>query len=110
MSVKSKISYEVNIVVPKSLQAAFIKWLDEHISEMEELDGILEKETKVFENIYFEDQEKLSLSVHYQFDSEESLEQYLQNDADKMRGKLPEEWRNQLNFTRRFLKKLELDV
>ena len=69
-----------------------------------------EKETQVFENIYFEDQEKLSLSVHYQFDSEESLDHYLQNDADKMRSKLPEEWRDRLSFSRRFLKKIELEA
>jgi antibiotic biosynthesis monooxygenase (ABM) superfamily enzyme len=95
--------YEVNIEVAPTIEREFELWLREHVAEMEELDGVRAPAT-----IYAESSESTKLSIHYRFADLSALEHYFEHMADEMRGRLPNEMRSHLQFSRRVLKPYEL--
>ncbi len=90
--------YEVNIEVEPSIEQAFLQWLKKHIQDMESIDGF-QKGTRVFR----EQTQATALSVHYFLDSEAVMDTYLREHAERMRGDLPEDFKNHLQFRRRIL-------
>ena len=96
--------YEVNLKIEKVLESKMLEWLDHHIEEMESVEGFL-KNTRVFRDT---DSEMLHLSVHYQLESMSAMDNYLKNHAEEMRSRLPDEWRPQIEFSRRILEDFSL--
>lgn len=95
------IVYEVNMTVETQLKAEFVEWLNEHIHDMETVDGL--RKGRLF--VDRENQNKLS--AQYIFENESAMENYLKDRAEEMRGKLPDRLRSGVNFSRRILREIQ---
>ena len=92
--------YEVNIEVNHKVIEEYRPWLKKHISEMLTFDGFLQ--AKVFE----ENSTKVNsfLVVHYYINSEEELNQYFRNHAERMRNEAVTLFKKSFTAKRRILK------
>ena len=75
------IIYEVNIQINVDIQNRFFSCLRSHAKQMLEFDGFKKY------NIYKNEKEDLSFSVHYHVESIIYLENYIRNHSDGMRLK-----------------------
>ena len=92
--------YEVNIQINVDIQNRFSSWLRSHAKQMLEFDGFKKY------NIYKNEKEYLSFSVHYHVESIIYLENYIRNHSDGMRLKGKKEFENKMTINRRILSKL----
>ena len=97
------IIYEVNIKAIESPfdQEGFLKWLREHVVEMEAIEGFLPKT----ELLLVED-ENFHVSIRYTLESQKAFDRYLDGFAAKMRDALDPGVKKKLEFSRRVLKAL----
>ena len=98
------IIYEVNIEVGEPIQREFLSWLTDHIQQMEKLPGFLPK-TEVLK---LESEQGLDLSIRYHLQSMIAMEGYFAENAERMRGDLPENFKSHLKFSRRVLQPYKL--
>jgi len=75
------IIYEVNIELDTEIISEFNEWLDEHINNMLQFEGF--KSAKKLNSI---ENEQYYLTVQYNIESQEDLDRYLRNHAQKMRS------------------------
>ena len=94
------IIYEVNIQINAKIYDIFLSWLNSHAAEMLEFDG--------FKNydIYKNEKNPLSLTIHYYIENISYLENYLKDYAKDMRLKGKKEFQDQISIDRRVLVKL----
>lgn len=93
--------YEVNLKIPIEIKTSYNNWLADHISEMRNFDGFLDvvifqKEQTSFESYY-------ELCVQYHLKNRQTLCDYEQNHAERMRGEGLNLWGTQVQATRRIL-------
>ena len=94
------IIYEVNLSVSKSISCRFEKWLNSHAKSMLIFPGF----TKfVMYNVSSNNKNKINLCIHYYIKSESYLEEYLINNADKMRKEGLDLFKNKFTSNRRIL-------
>ena len=94
------IIYEVNLSVSKSISCKFKKWLNTHAESMLIFPGF----TKfLMYNVSSNNKNKINLCVHYYIKSEFYLEEYLTNNANKMRKEGLNLFKNKFTANRRIL-------
>lgn len=77
--------YEVNLSVDEDIYQDYKKWLDEHIQQMLRFPGFLNA-TAMHQSMRDESDSKKHLTVQYQLESAEDLQNYFNEHAPKMRG------------------------
>ena len=95
------IIYEVNIQVAEKIYTKYIEWLDSHIIDMLRFEGFLK--SKKFLDKNHSNNEYMYITVHYYLKSLKYLENYLNNNAKKMRTISDEKFINNITITRRVL-------
>lgn len=90
--------YEVNLKVDRSIELDTLRWLKKHIEEMEEIEGILPN-TQVFA----QEGDCLQICVWYKFSNLTFYQRYINEQAVEMRGRLPKEFVEKIQFSRRLL-------
>ena len=97
------IIYEVNLDIKPDIVMEFNDWLDGHIEEMLEFEGFesARKLNTVEEDTHF-------LTVQYFIKSQEDLDRYLRNHAEKMREKGKNKFGDYFKAGRRILKTLKI--
>ena len=91
--------YEVNISSSKTFdREVFFDWLSKHIFEMENINGFF-PETEVLKV----EGQVFSISVRYKLKTRKELEDYFNYHAERMRGDLPEKFKEHFEFSRRIL-------
>ena len=95
------IIYEVNIQVAEKIYTKYIEWLDSHIIDMLRFEGFLK--SKKFLDKNHSNNEYMYITVHYYLKSLKHLENYLNNNAKKMRTISDEKFINNITITRRVL-------
>lgn len=75
--------YEVNLLIDENIYSQFELWLKEHASEMLQFPGFINAHILKPENEDTENQKKLT--VQYQLDNKNSLTNYFNQFAAKMR-------------------------
>ena len=97
--------YEVNLVIPTDIKKEYNQWLAEHIEEMLTFDGFLKAEVyQVESNISTE----YKLCVQYHLENRQTMSNYEQLHAEKMRGEGILKWGSQVKASRRLLCKYDL--
>jgi len=97
------IFYEVNLEIDQDIYKEYLSWLKDHIQKMLSLKGFVKAQ------IYEVNSPKTSsktLSVVYEVDSRESLENYFKVDADRMRSEGVERFNGKFKAGRRVLTKI----
>lgn len=94
------IIYEVNISYESSIADAYLAWLSGHIQEILSFAGFRQAEVGQINNSAAKHHE---LRVSYHIDSEDHLNDYLSNHAQKMRAEAQEKFGHQLSITRRIV-------
>ena len=89
------IIYEVNLKVNEDVVSEYLLWLDEHIYDMLKFPGF---ETATVHKI-----DSTQFVVSYEVDTMESLQNYFDNHAPKMRGDGITKFANKFSASRRIL-------
>ncbi len=92
------IIYEVNIKINPEIVNEFDEWLDEHIEKMLQFEGF--KSANKFNSI---EDEQYFLTVQYKVKTQEDLDRYFRNYAEKMRKEGIKKFSN--NYSTFFLKR-----
>ena len=93
--------YEVNLKIPIEIEAPYNNWLNDHISEMRNFDGFLD--VVIFQKEQSSSKSHYELCVHYHLKNRQTLWDYEQNHAERMRGEGLHKWGSQVQATRRIL-------
>lgn len=93
--------YEVSIRLDTKLTDAYMVWLKDHVAEMLKLPCF--QTAQIYRG---EEGSKNLIRVHYGYQEPIDFQTYLDRYAEKMRGQLPEIFKNQLEFERVLLKKV----
>ena len=92
--------YEVNLTISTKVYSKFINWLDSHIKEMLQFDGFVNY------TIYKIDSNNINqklICIHYKVNSKEHLDNYLSNNAYKMKQEGINLFNDSFTATRRIL-------
>ena len=95
------IIYEVNIQVSTEIYQDYVQWLDIHILEMLKFDGFLSNKKYINKNK--SNDKYMCISVHYYLKSNEYLQNYLDNNAKKMRTISDKRFLNNVKINRRVI-------
>ena len=98
------IIYEVNLTVNSGVADQYRRWLQEHIEEMLSLDGF---EKAAWYEVEGEDMTKQLWSVHYYLKDRESLENYFETHAQRMRQEGRRRFAGKFSAHRRILNTIE---
>ncbi len=93
--------YEVNLKIPTEIEASYNKWLHDHIKEMCTFDGFLD--VAIFQKEEPSATTHYELCVQYHLKSRQTLLDYEQNHAERMRGEGLQMWGSQVQAYRRIL-------
>jgi len=93
--------YEVNLAISTAIAARFSAWLDLHIKEMLALPGFLAANRYDVESIA---PESTCYCVHYRLQSDEALDAYFAQHAERMRGAAIALFGDQFSASRRILR------
>lgn len=88
--------YEVNISGPSELETKYLRWLEDHISEMLELPVFESADYNMIDikpNIF-------GIRVRYKLKNKEQMKVYTEQYSDKMRGNTPPEFKSKLSYFR----------
>jgi hypothetical protein len=100
----SPLIYEVQVRLPEEIYPKYKKWLFEHVEEMLELPYFSKAEM-------FEANDLTSstryLKTHFYLSSPGALDEYFAKAAASMRGRLPEEFRDSVSYSRFALTSIE---
>ena len=92
------IIYEVNIKINPEIVNEFDEWLDEHIDKMLQFEGF--KSANKFNSI---EDEQYFLTVQYKVKTQEDLDRYFRNYAEKMRKEGIKKFSNKFKAHRRIM-------
>lgn len=92
------IIYEVNIKINPEIVNEFDEWLDEHIEKMLQFEGF--KSANKFNSI---EDEQYFLTVQYKVKTQEDLDRYFRNYAEKMRKEGIKKFSNKFKAHRRIM-------
>ena len=92
--------YEVNLIIPVNIKKEYNQWLAEHINEMLTFDGFLK--AKVY-RIETDHPTEYELCVQYYLENRQTMVNYEQNHAERMRGDGISRWGSQIKASRRIL-------
>lgn len=90
--------YEVNLVIPMEIKKEYNQWLAEHIEEMLTFDGFLKAEVYQIETNTTTEYE---LCVQYYLENRQTMTNYEQQHAERMRGDGISRWGSQIKASRR---------
>jgi antibiotic biosynthesis monooxygenase (ABM) superfamily enzyme len=93
------IIYEVNLSIDKEIFSEFESWLNNHVREMLQFAGFIQ--AFILEEEQGESFDKQKLTVQYQLDSRDDLENYFVKFASKMREDGIKRFNTQFSATRR---------
>ena len=95
--------YEINIKVSLGILDDYLSWLDEHISEILDIDGFesakIYKETSTSSDF-------LAITIHYSVSSKSALDSYFDNHAEALRQKGIDRFGDKFSATRRILEQI----
>lgn len=97
------ILYEVNIKVNNGIFEKYYDWLNNHMLDMLKITGF--KKASIFENVTNNhiSNNANELTVVYEVNSKEDLENYFNNQAESMRSQAVELFGDYINISRRVL-------
>lgn len=99
------ITYEVNLIVHRSVEAEFRAWLDDHVREILSLPGFTG--AQVFERLEpASDASEFALCTQYRLRDEAALERYLREFAPALRADGLTRFGDRFRAERRVLRKL----
>lgn len=90
--------YEVNLQVEPEIEVDYLQWLNEHIKAMLKYAGFIDAK------IYMDANKQGAYVVQYTIANEQDLDNYLLNEAPKMRANGINRFGNQFQASRRILK------
>ena len=96
------IVYEVNIEIEPDIYAQYQEWIGPHAQEVTLHKGF--QKVDIFETT--SDSGKPLFVCHYWLDTQESLDEYLQNHAPKLRADADKKFGSKIKGIRRVLKKI----
>ena len=99
----NKYVYEVSIQLDSKLTESYLAWLKGHVEEMLKLPCF-----QTADIFIGEEGPKNLIRVHYSYKEPKDFQNYLDQYAEQMRAQLPEIFKNQLEFERALLKKVQL--
>lgn len=94
------ILYEVSIIVERAIRADYLKWLNMHIKEMTEIDGIISG------CAFINTENENEIVCHYTMRDRAAMTAYLAGPAQKMRTDGTNRFGTQFSAKRRILKAL----
>ncbi len=97
--------YEVNLMIPANIKKEYNQWLVEHIEEMLTIDGFLKVELYEIET---SNPTEYELCVQYYLENSQTMINYEQHHAERMRGDGISRWGTQVKASRRILHHYEL--
>ena len=97
--------YEVNLKIPVDIKKEYNQWLAEHIEEMLTFDGFFKAEVYQAESNISTEYE---LCVQYHLENRQTMINYEQQHATRMRGEGLFRWGSQIKASRRILYKYGL--
>ena len=89
--------YEVNLTLLKNIQAEFEAWLIPHVQQMLTFKGF--QQAKILRELF--DQEQNKLTVQYEVDTLDHLQDYFEHHAGAIRAEGVEKFGTQFSATRR---------
>ncbi len=95
------IIYEVNLHVQRGIADRYRRWLEGHVRQMLEFEGFMRADIAV--DVAAEDSPTVSYVVWYRVASQEHLDAYLREHAERMRGDGLHHFGNQFTADRRIL-------
>ncbi len=90
--------YLVEITLPTTLKQDFLLWLNPHREEILKLSYFTHSTVWVEQNSKSEDE--IKVEVRYFFQKDQDLQNYLKNEATRMRSQLPAVFKERLKFQR----------
>lgn len=93
------IIYEVTVNIEKEIYFKFIRWLKDHVEEMLKFPGFIQ--ARILKEEQSEKREQEQLTVQYEIDSRENLDNYFKEFAPKMREEGIRRFKNQFSATRK---------
>ncbi|MCW7552882.1 DUF4286 family protein [Endozoicomonas gorgoniicola] len=99
--------YEVNCLVNTKMKETFMEWLPNHIREILAIDGFISAETyQMLEDDQLSARENsFGVSIRYYLKGQDTLNNYLDNHAEKLRKDGKDKFGDQLSAYRRVLLK-----
>ena len=97
--------YEVNLKIPVIIKKEYNQWLAEHIDEMLTFDGFLKVEIY---QIKTDTTTEYALCVQYYLENHQTMINYEQQHAERMRGDGISRWGSQIKASRRILHTYDL--
>lgn len=94
------IVYEVNLKISSEIYKAYMEWLMPHVQEMLEFNGF--EKAKFLKETNFDDPNFEHVTMQYQVDNMDNLNNYLENYSKKMRGDGLTRFPDGFTATRRF--------
>jgi hypothetical protein len=98
--------YEVNLVINNSILDDYLAWLKPHMEEITKLDGFVGSNLFKVENLGSEhlvDGDTTSYTAVYYLSNRQSLQDYFDVHAARLRGDGVNRFKDQFNATRRIL-------
>lgn len=92
--------YEINIKISLDILDDYLSWLDEHISEILDIDGF--ESAKIYKET-FTSSDFFAITIHYSVSSKSALDSYFDNHAEVMRQKGIGRFGDKFSATRRIL-------
>lgn len=96
-----KLVYEVNLFVRHEIEKEYRAWLLEHIAEILALPGFVAAQS--FDVLQDSDADSAAICVQYHLDSKESLDNYLEQHAPRLRADGFARFGNRFSANRRVL-------
>ena len=97
--------YEVHLVIPTDIKKEYNQWLVEHIKEMLTFDGFVKVEIYQIET---SNSTEYELCIQYYLENRQTMINYEQQHAERMRGDGISRWGTQVKASRRILQHYEL--
>ncbi len=91
--------YEVNLQINTDILAEYMSWLKDHIQEILNLPGF--KQAILLNEQNSEKSNNTNITIQYYLNSQENLNNYLENHAHKMRADGLNRFKNRFTATRR---------
>ncbi len=95
------IKYEVNLEINKTIDENFLEWLPHHIDEILKFKGF--QNASIFTDNSCDSELYCKITVHYELDSREDLQNYFDNHATTMRDKTVKMFGDNFKASRRIL-------
>ena len=93
------IIYEVNLLISPEILDEYTSWLNEHITTMLTFDGFHRAHVHSVDK----QDDQIKITVHYEVESNEKLDEYFKNYAPKMRQEGIDKFGDKFSANRRIL-------